>query len=98
MATTRIPIPAGRITPLISTTWQARWGLRNLHNIGNNTIFILAENGKGQIYNVLLYPGHSMELFRPPKVVDGVEFIPISIEAGISGAGDGILELETPLS
>jgi hypothetical protein len=52
MATTRIPIPAGRITPLISATWQARWGLRNLHNVGNNTIFILAENGQGGIHSV----------------------------------------------
>jgi len=98
MATTRIPIPAGRTTPLISATWQARWGLRNLHNVGNNTIAIFSVNGRGGIYSVLLHPGHSMDWFRPPRELNGVEFIPIMIEATISGAGDGLLELETPLS
>jgi hypothetical protein len=97
MATTRIPIPAGRPTPLISTTWQARWGLRNLHNIGNQTISIAAVSDQG-VYTDLLYPGQSLDWYRPPKAVNGTEFIPTRIEARISGAGDGLLEIETPLS
>ena len=97
MATTRIPIPAGRTTPLISTTWQARWGLRNLHNVGSQTISIRAVSDQG-VYADLLYPGQSRDWYRPPKEVNGVEFIPTRIEAGISGAGDGLLEFETPLS
>jgi len=69
----------------------------NLHNIGNQTIAITAPSAQGN-YIDLIYPGQSKDWYRPPKEVNGVEFIPTRIEARVSGAGDGLIEFDTPLS
>ena len=65
MARKKIDIPRGGPTEIVSTPWQARFGLGNPKNVGECLIYLIAvvgnqgDDGPGN-HTTFLYPGRSM--------------------------------------
>ena len=86
-------------TVIVSTAWQAKYGLGNPKNIGSCVLFIHPLNEDGEIIaenphanHCQLFPGQSLPwYFPPPGTAQLVAFC-----AKVCDGGRAILEYDTP--
>ena len=91
MARTTIRIPPGGSTTIVSSQWQARFGLGNPKNVGNCTLSIRAVSNQGLLVTIFP-PGRSMLWYYPPKGTTRIE-----VEASPFCSREGLLEIDTPI-
>src|SRR5262245_26600881 len=93
----RCPGTATNFTILVSTAWQAKYGLGNPKNVGSCDLYLVPLNQEGDFIakghrNVTLTPGQSLPWYYPPPEAAQIAAVCNKFCDG----GRAILEYDTP--
>jgi hypothetical protein len=93
----RCPGTTSNYTVLVSTAWQAKYGLGNPKNVGSCDLFIHALDQDGEVIQKdrrggWLVPGQSLPWYYPPP--GAVQLVAVCNRH--CSEGDAVLEYDTP--